>query len=549
MNSKSNKSRPALRGSVATAAIACLLFILFSACTDYQDEFEDAFGDLEYAEETDDSSSSSEESSSDADEESSSSKVKSSSSSEGSSSSKVESSSSEKVDSSSSSEEEISSSSSSEAETDATLSMLMVFATDPSEEGASALLSKDSAELADSSSFNVFVQAPTAFIKVKPNAKKVAQVKLSVGKKAQSVQPDEDGVYTFETPELTILDTTRVNIEVKSEDAATTETYTLSIPSALTPPANLKLGRNAERNQIIVNFDRANDSRVIGYVILRSNRGNDGKHGKDLPDSIENKTYITDKGAYKDFTSFKIKADTKSYTDSTGGGSPYYTYRVYAYRMEGEDMVFSVGTDSHTRSVGRIKVDYKMTDFGAEYFYVSGGGRADIIGNATLYEGSNKSGTELHSWEGYDYCAGLASSANTIIYLSSEFDAGRDVMPDNQNYWSNIGSAGLYLQFDISTDYSSYSNDERASQGIYWPYENMAKVLNGESNLATGRNGDAPERIPSNQELREYTEYLVGQGGIEYHDNDNKCNGCGDEPHAGFWFGFKYDWVDDDDTY
>ena len=51
MNSKLNGFRPALslRGSVTTAAIASLLVMIFSACTDYQAEFDEAFGALEYA--------------------------------------------------------------------------------------------------------------------------------------------------------------------------------------------------------------------------------------------------------------------------------------------------------------------------------------------------------------------------------------------------------------------------------------------------------------------------------------------------------------------
>ena len=36
-------------GRMATAAIASLLFMLFIACTDYQAEFDDAFGGMEFA--------------------------------------------------------------------------------------------------------------------------------------------------------------------------------------------------------------------------------------------------------------------------------------------------------------------------------------------------------------------------------------------------------------------------------------------------------------------------------------------------------------------
>lgn len=535
---------------------ALILAFLFAACTDYQDEYEDAFRNLVYAEETDDSSSSIEESSSDIDEESSSSKAKSSSSSEESSSSKAKSSSSKeessssKAKSSSSSEEGSSSSSSSSVELDsvATLSMLKVFATDPSETEASALLSKDSAGLADSNSFSLAIQAPTAFIKVKPSAKKVAQVKVSAGKEEKLVQPDADGVYSFETPgQFTILDTTSVEIEVKSENEKTVKKYTLSISSTLTPPTNLRLGRNDMHSQINVMFDRAKDSRVDGYVVLRSDRGSDGKQGNDLPDSIENKTRITkDANIYKDFKAFLADSTSNTYVDSVGGGSPYYAYRVYAYTMEGDDMVFSEGTEQHVRSVGRIKVEYKMTDFGGEYESCAGS-RIDISAIVTLYEGHDNSGTELYSWRGYDENAGYLAQGSTVIYFSkAEREDKMDLDDESPNYSVHrniIGSAGLYLQFDLVA-YCRSSKNGTAKQGIFWPYDKMAAVLNGDISLANGENNAAPIR-------NEESEYLVGNGGIDFGDlgNNNECDGCGDVPHAGFWFEFKYDWVDDADIY
>ena len=520
-----------------------ILAFLFAACTDYQDEYEDAFRNLVYAEETDDSSSSIEESSSDIDEESSSSKAKSSSSSEESSSSKAKSSSSKeessssKAKSSSSGEESSSSSSSSSVELDsvATLSMLKVFATDPSETEASALLSKDSAGLADSNSFSLAIQAPTAFIKVKPSAKKVAQVKVSAGKEEKLVQPDADGVYSFETPgQFTILDTTSVEIEVKSENEKTVKKYTLSISSTLTPPTNLKLARNNERTQIIAMFDRAKDSRVDGYVVLRSDRGSDGKQGEDLPDSIENKTRITkDANTYKGFKAFLADSTSNTYVDSVGGGSPYYAYRVYAYTMEGDDMVFSEGTEQHVRSVGRIKVEYRMNDFGGEYCYISFFGRIDIEGKATLYEGRNNNGTELYSWEGYDWHAGDEPNGETIVYLSDILDQD-DRIPNSDKHVSYIGGAGLYLNLEAISDHG-----EKAEHGIRWPYEAMAAVLNGVDSFATGRDGNAPVQ---NRDI----EYIFGMERIVYDSNHSRCDGCGDDPHAGFKFWFKYDWVDDD---
>lgn len=524
--------------------LAFFIALLFAACTDYQDEYEDAFRNLVYAEETDDSSSSIEESSSDIDEESSSSKAKSSSSSEESSSSKAKSSSSKeessssKAKSSSSSEESSSSSSSSSVELDsvATLSMLKVFATDPTDAEASPLLSKDSAGLADSSNFNLAIQAPTVYIKFRTNAKKVAQVKVSAGKDAKIVHPDADEVYSFER-QLSILNTTNVEIEVKSEDEETFKKYTLSISSTLTPPTNLKLARNDERTQIIAMFDRAKDSRVDGYVVLRSDRGSDGKQGEDLPDSIENKTKITkDANTYKGFKAFLADSTSNTYVDSVGGGSPYYAYRVYAYTMEGDDMVFSEGTEQHVRSVGRIKVEYRMTDFGGENCYIVMFGRIDIEGIATLYEGYNNKGTELYSWSGYDWHAGDDSYGETIVYLSDILDQ-EDRIPNSDKHVSYIGGAGLYLFFEAISDHG-----EKAEHGIRWPYERMAAVLNGEDGFATGMDGKAPVQ---NRDI----EYIFGMERIVYDSNHSRCDGCGDDPHAGFKFWFKYDWVDDDDIY
>lgn len=529
--------------------LAFFIALLFAACTDYQDEYEDAFRNLVYAEETDDSSSSIEESSSDIDEESSSSKAKSSSSSEESSSSKAKSSSSKeessssKAKSSSSSEESSSSSSSSSVELDsvATLSMLKVFATDPSETEASALLSKDSAGLADSNSFSLAIQAPTAFIKVKPSAKKVAQVKVSAGKEEKLVQPDADGVYSFETPgQFTILDTTSVEIEVKSENEKTVKKYTLSISSTLTPPTNLRLGRNDNHSQINVMFDRAKDTRVNGYVVLRSDWGSDGKQGNDLPESIENKTEITNNGIYNNFVSFLADADSGVYVDSVGGGSPYYAYRVYAYTKEGDNMVFSEGTEQRMRSVGRIIVEYNMNDFGGEYLML-GLKRADISAKVSLHEGNNKSANKLSEWYMFDGDAGSVNHKYIVIYLSEEFYPNEgDRKPDETKRTSNIGKNGLYLYFEITADCSG-SSDEIAIQGIRWPYDKMAAVLNGEDSFATGRDGKAPVQNKS-------VEYLVGERGIEYNDDDDECDEdiCGGEPHAGFKFWFKYDWVDDD---
>ena len=435
--------------------------------------------------------------------------------------------------------------------TDATLSTLEVFATDPSEGGATALLSKGSSALANNSSFEVTVQAPIAYFKVKPSVKKVTQVKVTAGKNVQYVQPDKDGVYSFQTPELlTIAEKTIVKIEVKSEDEVNTKAYTLSISSTLPAPTNLQLGKNNARTQIIVNYDRAKDPRVNGYVILRSNMGRN-KSGNNLPETIENKTDITDGGTYKGFDSFLVESDTNCYVDIfERGGTPYYAYRVYAFRREGDNMVFSKGTDQHIRSVGRIKLEYKWTDFGGEYFELPGGVayRADITGKVSLYEGENTSGYQYGSTvDAYDKQAGKTLHNSTIYYLSNNYESG-DRRPNGQTYTANVGSNGLYLYLQVKADKGG--KEANSAQGIHWTYDNMAAVLNGNTSLATGEK--APKRIDPSLALEEKNggvEYLVGSTGIEYNDNDNVCDGCGSEPHAGFWFAMKYNWTDDADFY
>ena len=98
---------------------------------------------------------------------------------------------------------------------------------------------------------------------------------------------------------------------------------------------------------------------------------------------------------------------------------------------------------------------------------------------------------------------------------------------------------------EAATSYASCSGrKEYARNGLRWPYENMAAVLNGTKSLATGKNNEAPVQDDD-------LEYLMGKKGFQYDDGDNECGekDCGDEPHTGYWFTFEYYWADDDDTY
>lgn len=491
--------------------------------------------------------------------------------------------------------------------TDASLSLLQVFpsleviSSSPAKD--SVKLDLDSAALAKKDSFSVSIQAPIAFIKVVPNAKKVTYVKFITDSSEQCVQGNEVNgkkVYTFNSPTLTVLKPTSVKIEVNSEDEKTVKTYTLSISSSLKPPENLQLLEDTSLANILVTYTPSTDTRVKGYVILRdeilrnksrweldslkyeqemlenarsyyqsqcnrTHKLDDCNYAKayanqedieippatterEIPKNIPNSLRITDGGKVKlkngDFRSYVVSdRATDSYKDEVGAGSPVYSYRVYAYDKEGDDMVFSEGTEQHKRSVGRISVTVQMTDFGAEFFKPASGCRADITANVSLHEGSSDAASKLTAWNVFDYDAGKRLEPGTVIFFSGlkSLD-GQDKKYDGSERTDIIiGKDGLYLYFNVLAACAS-SDSLYAKTGIYWPYTKMAEVLKGSKSYATGQHDAAPA----------FTEikYLVGKKGIEYNDDNDKCdtNYCGDEPHTGYKFKFDYKWVDDADT-
>ena len=431
---------------------------------------------------------------------------------------------------------------------DASLFKLQVFA-DPLMVDSTALLSNDSAALVKDSSFKVFVQAPVAYIKIKPNAKKVAYVKFTATTNMttmQYVQPDSNGVYSFQTPGgLTVMKNSSVKIEVRSEDEATTKIYTLSISSALRAPTGLKLGKTADRGSIIVNYTRANDSRVKGYIILRVQKSyQDGNKGKDqLPETIENGATISDKDGYKTFKVIEVKTDTNRYSDDVGRGAPYYCYRVYAYTLEGDSAnqvkVFSKGTEEKFRNVGRLHVKIQLFDWGGEYNYEAGCGREDIWSNIYLYNTGCGKETPISEWYGYDWHAGDDDHRETVIFLSSMYDSGKDTKPASDTRDYSIGKDGMCLRMHVESD----CRKANFNRDIFWSYGNMVK--DDGSGYVYG-NGRDQNDAPKDGENR----FLVGDKGFKFDDSDGVCNdNCGGYIHTGYKFWITYGWDNDDDFY
>ncbi|MBO7412646.1 MAG: hypothetical protein J6U20_03150, partial [Fibrobacter sp.] len=443
---------------------------------------------------------------------------------------------------------------------DASLSILQVFA-DSLMADSSALLNKDSVALAEADSFDVVVPAPSAFIKVVTNAEKVTWVKYTMNGKTYSVKPtvvDGKDVYIFETPkELKIFQNTDVTIEVKSGDETTVKTYTLSISSALSPPTNLRLGKSKDRTQIIVNFDRSKDPRVKGYVILRGDSV--GVGALILIEKIYNNAKIVDKDEFRYGVKSFVVDSSSSYADSVGRGSPYFAYRVYAYGMEGDSVVFSTGTETHKRSVGRIQFEIKMTDFGAITPPESKSYLESVIGfkttnvdvNVELHSGNSHNASIIGnwSWKGKirDREPLPGDSLNyRVVFLSEPQDILDSIFASSEKnyegvYSTSVGSEGLYLYFNVC--YSSFRTvgDVRMEKGIRWKYDDMIKALeNGDK--GAGQVGGAPKQGENR--------FLVGSSGIKYDDTDGYCgNSCGGDIHTGYKFWVEYDWLDDEDIY
>ncbi len=382
-----------------------------------------------------------------------------------------------------------------------------------------------------------------------------------------TTSPNDVSEATFSVGNLSVAHDNIYLLKVVAQDGSDSLINVLSITSRLAAPTNLALASKTTRDAILLSYTPVADKRIMGYAILRIESArplNDecslkipiisGVLGvlSKSPSTVlalyrldSTKTVLQD-GAAIDGTGITVvalnAANANTYEDKVGMGSPYCSYRVYAYTKEGNTYYYSDGSNVETRSVGRINVTFKNTGHGTEYLF-SKGFRMDMGITARFYEGKDVNGhllfgPQYHYWF---YDAGSANHGNTVWYNSHADKSGDDnsVPINNKEYTCDIGQKGLYLYLEAHAD-GGYVDYGYSIQGVYWPFENMVRVINQDPHFdgPNGKSGNAPVNNSENK-------FNFGRGGVEANPSKDGCDDeCGKEPHAGFKFIFRYNWMD-----
>ena len=378
--------------------------------------------------------------------------------------------------------------------------------------------------------------------------------------------------FKFTVDKLVPFETAEVKVVVTAENG-NKAAYYLNIPSSLNTPQEMILGRNADRNSIIVNYiPDSLDTRILGYVVVRAeyDKIDDdanvlgktfaiaassiarifGKASKNDEPKVQPNNKILESYVKKPTTVQPKVGDNwgngiavvalngrndKFFTDKVGGGSPYYTYRVFAYAWDGKQYVFSEGSKAQTRAVGRVIMKIQNVGHGTEYQYKAREARVDHELRG-LFKNGNR---ELHEYKYYFSRGGSVSKGNTIHYESkSDSKISKDdnaVEMDRYKYTYDIGKGGLTLFLSIRAQGGGTNR-----QTVDWPYEKIAQSLNDVPGVATSKNGDAPK----NDWIE--SKFNFGSKGVSYSGSDACSGTCGHEPRGGLKFKFKYVWADED---
>lgn len=336
-------------------------------------------------------------------------------------------------------------------------------------------------------------------------------------------------------------DTIRIVVTSESGDSSA---YHLALRSAITAPTDLAVGRNDERDALMLSWTpNKADERILGYVVLRAKGGKEVDNGA-LASYVMKPTTTKPQDGYaldNGITMLKVLgAGEDSFIDKVGGGSPYYTYRVFAYAKDGNKYVFSAGSNVDTKSVGRIIFEFQLAGRGSEYLWnYRKARREDFVTEAVFYEGNNTGVAPLHHYTYFFRDAGDVGAGNTVVYESkTDRDMDHDdnsVSGDDTKYSFEIGNGGITMQLKVSARYG-----DKPNHYVTWPYESLARALKGSPDVSVdAKNRNAPKSNWSEHKFN------YGMSGIEYDSGDNGCDhACGDEPHAGYKFRFNYKWLD-----
>lgn len=350
-----------------------------------------------------------------------------------------------------------------------------------------------------------------------------------------------ENIYEVNVNDIAIGKDTVV-VKVTSQDGNSSTENNIIINGELGSLYGSTLSRSADRKKIIVKFNPLKDDRIIGYVIMRGigdkNHYNSFLRNTDQLEPTSNK-YVVDEEVsdnVKVVNVIEVKDGDNDYVfeDNVGGGSPYYTYKVYAYAKQGDKYIYAPSMRSNMLSVGRIKVTYQVVSVGTEYLWsYPMAGRFDMRVQAIIKNGNN----QVHHYNYWFQNAGSSNWGNTVIWETMADDASRDKNSDDQpvdqhKYEVEIGSEGLRIDFYNDADVRTAR--ENTSASVEWPYSAFVTSLT--SGGATGQSGNAPKLG------LETMTFTWGKAmNIGY---DESCSACGDEPHAGYKMKFDYEFID-----
>lgn len=360
------------------------------------------------------------------------------------------------------------------------------------------------------------------------------------------VTGEKENTYKIEINNLKIgLDTTLV--EIVSENKENTTKHIIVVDGGLEKMGALSLKtddddldiRLEKREKIYVNFTPLKDDRILGYIVLKAENKAQSTIHQDLahlyhlqPTESLYKVKDPIDNANGAFVAAVLEKDQTSFTDAVGAGSPYYTYKVFAYAKQGGKYVYTESLGVGSRSVGRIRMTYQVVSIGTEYwreFQFPWWYRYDMRVEATVYTG-NKS---LKHYSYWFKDAGSAGQGNTVIWETAADNVDKDTDDDDVNidrdeHIAEIGSEGVRIHFHNTADVSTFV--AKTDADLVWSYDDIVCAMQG--SCLEGSN--APR-------LNEEMAFTWGRGNVVSFDDG--CKVCGEEPHAGYKFKFNFEYI------